>query len=78
MFEPIAAGIIAFVLFVWSVEMLGGAEKTGKPSGLPLPGWLFSKPSKKPPTDEEKFAEAFKALVKKAVQDPSSGGSNKK
>ncbi|WP_346289345.1 hypothetical protein [Sphaerothrix gracilis] len=68
MFEPIAAGIIAFVLFVWSVEMLGGAEKTGKPSGLPLPEWLFSKPKKRPSAEEE-LGKNLSAIIKEALKD---------
>ncbi|MFE4107395.1 hypothetical protein [Almyronema epifaneia] len=72
MFEPIAAGIVAFVLFVWSVEMLGGGEKQGKPGWLPLPTWLFSKP-KKPPATEEAFGKAFKAIIKEAINDAKGG-----
>ena len=69
MFEPIAAGIIAFVLFVWSVEMLGGADKKGKPGWLPLPEWLFSKPPKT--SKEEKIGKSVMEIIR-AIRDPDS------
>ncbi|NEQ34640.1 MAG: hypothetical protein F6K04_27370 [Leptolyngbya sp. SIO4C5] len=68
MFEPIAAGIIAFVLFVWSVEMLGGADKKGKPKDLPLPGWLFSK-TPPPPSPEKELGQQLSLIIINAVRE---------
>ncbi|NJL86883.1 MAG: hypothetical protein HC886_14450 [Leptolyngbyaceae cyanobacterium SM1_1_3] len=67
MFEPIAAGIIAFVLFVWSVEMLGGGDK-GKPDWLPLPKWFFSEKKNKP-SPEEELGKNLSAIIKAAIKE---------
>ncbi|MEO0536434.1 MAG: hypothetical protein AAF215_21475 [Cyanobacteria bacterium P01_A01_bin.123] len=66
MFEPILAGIVVFVLFVFSVDVFTAPK--GKPDNIPLPEWLFTE-KRKQDSAEEKFGKAVKSLITDAIKD---------
>ncbi|MEM6425235.1 MAG: hypothetical protein AAGF66_09375 [Cyanobacteria bacterium P01_H01_bin.119] len=73
MFEPILAGIILFVLFVFSTDIASAGK--GKPDWVPffIPKWLFS-PEKEKPTLDQKFGEAVRKTITQAIKDADGDG----
>lgn len=69
MFEPILAGIVLFVLFVFSIDVFTAPK--GKPDNIPLPKWLFTK-EREAPSAEEKFGQAVKKMITEAIKDAKS------